>query len=1034
MYLLNNGMVPGIPISQLPQITNNTNLSLELNGSEQLAIARDTITYKTDIQEVGDYYYVSLGIDNLAALSGGWQDTFITVSNRSFFWDSVYSSVAATSSQWDSVYSTVNTLSDFWDGDFCNETVYLSTVSACNGAPIDMSNSSIGNINSLTATEIHSLSSFTHYQDILITELSGFRVEGDVDVVEKVGIGLPGKADEALHVQGNVQVDVGWVGLSGVENGGLGYLTRDETAGGIGLAGASNKLTENGGDGADLYVNNAGDTVTRGNLSVNTDQTISKVTVKGGDIAIDTNGNNNWGYIGQGPAGSGIGLRGAGASSLTESHLYVAQGGNVGIGTETPNTKLFIKGGSIKITDDLGTSAASIRDVGTIELAKDGGGALIDFKAALGTDFDSRIMSSATNNLDFFTGGDGNTQRSLRLTPDGDAIVTGVLSASCGNSEEWCDTTTLVRTSSAIWEKSTSVNVSATAPAQQDLTNGDLWFDSTNGDLFMYYIDEDESSSQWVDINALGGAGSVYCDTTLFLNQVSACNGEMYIEGIVNVDGQVDSNAPISTGDTGTSTKLFPDGRIEIRRDGAAPFIDFKSSANDYDTRIKSTTDGKLAFDVGGDGSIINNALVISNDGNVGLGYITPNHKLHIKDGDIALSSFVNGGNSGFITQDGTEGIGNEAGIGLCGNGSRLTSANPAGAGADLYVTDGGNTVVRNSLSVGVNINCTGNISLSGGSTPASGFNLNSNVGGLEIIDGQGTDNPYIDFKTSRSEGHDTRIIQQDNGLAFVTGGNTATTQKMIISDSGEVGINVLDPLEQLHVKGNIMVGEKVDDPTGLLPNHNYIRFAGTYADPGAFIGERRYDDSIQKSELLIFKGNDNGVLAPTTGPDRVRIAAGEFRFDSIGNTGITDGMTPDEVLTNGTFTNRFIIDADGIVGVGTESPNTNGILTTAGNIYVASTIAGGDGGFITANGTGSTIGGFENKGIGLVGNQSRLIDNGGVGADFYVTDTGTSVVRNTLVLRGNAQPINPDRGTMYYDNVNDEFKGWNGTVWVVLG
>ena len=1025
MYLLNNGMVPGIPISQLPQITNNTNLSLELNGSEQLAIARDTITYNTDIQEVGDYYYVSLGIDNLAALSGGWQDTFITVSNRSFFWDSVYSSVAATSSQWDSVYSTVNTLSDFWDGDFCNETVYLSTVSACNGAPIDMSNSSIGNINSLTATEIHSVSSFTHYQDILISELSGFEVGGSVEVAEKVTVGSLQRGAEALNVQGNVQVDVGWVGLSGVENGGLGFLTRDGTAGGIGLAGASNKLIENDGDGADLYVNSAGDAVTRGNLSVNTDQTISKVTVKGGDIAIDTNGNNNWGYIGQGPAGSGIGLRGAGASSLTESHLYVAQGGNVGIGTETPSNKLFIKGGTIKITDDPGTSAVSIRDVGTIELAKDGGGALIDFKAALGTDFDSRIVSNANNNLDFFTGGDGNTQRSLRITPDGDAIVTGVLSASCGNSEEWCDTTTVVQTSSAVWEKSTSVNVSATAPAQEDLTNGDLWFDSTNGDLFMYYVDEDESSSQWVDINALGGAGSVYCDTTLFLNQVSACNGEMFIEGTVNVDGHVDSNASISTRGTGTSTRLLPDGRIELRKDGGTPVIDFKSSANNYDTRIKSTTTGKLAFDVGGDGSIISNALVISSNGNIGIGELNPQNKLQIQDGDIALLGATIGG-AGFITQDGTIG-----GIGICGNSSRLIKS--GGVGADLYVTDGGVTYTRGSLTVGGNIIGTGNMSLSGGSTPASGFNLNSNVGGLEIIDAQGTDNPYIDFKTSRSEGHDTRIIQKDNGLAFVTGGDPVATQRMIISDSGEVGINVLDPLEQLHVKGNIMVGEKVADATGLLPNHNYIRFAGTYADTGAFIGERRYDGTVQKSELIIFNGNDNGILAPSTGPDRVRIASGEFRFDTIGDSGITDGMTPDEVLTNGIFTNRFIIDADGRVGIGNETPQSNGILTTEGNIYVASTIAGGDGGFITANGTGSP-GGFENKGIGLVGNQNRLADNGGVGADFYVTDTGKSVVRNALVLKGNAQPITPDEGTIYFDNVTKEFRGWDGTTWVLLG
>ena len=107
--------------------------------------------------------------------------------------------------------------------------------------------------------------------------------------------------------------------------------------------------------------------------------------------------------------------------------------------------------------------------------------------------------------------------------------------------------------------------------------------------------------------------------------------------------------------------------------------------------------------------------------------------------------------------------------------------------------------------------------------------------------------------------------------------------------------------------------------------------------------------------------------------------------------------------------------------------------MTTEGNIYVASTIAGGDGGFITANGTGSP-GGFENKGIGLVGNQNRLADNGGVGADFYVTDTGKSVVRNALVLKGNAQPITPDEGTIYFDNVTKEFRGWDGTTWVLLG
>ena len=881
-------MGPGIPISQLPLITN---YNLELNGSEQIAIARDSVTYKTDLLDVGNYYWTSLGIDNLAALSGGWQETFITVTNRSFFWDSVYSSVAATSGSWDSVYSTVNELSDYWDGDFCNETVFLSTVSGCGGEPINMSDSSLSNINSITANEIHTLSSFTHYQDILISELSGFEVGGSVEVAEKVTIGSLNKGAETLNVDGTVLVENGWISLSGTDNSGEAFITRDGTDGGIGFAGTANKLIENSGVGADLYIDNDGNTATRGNLSVNTDQTISLVTIKGGDIAIDSSSDNNWGFVGQGSAGSGIGFRGAGANISQQMDLYVAQGGKVGIGTETPGSKLTIVDGDIRLDNAANTSRTFVTDFGTIELCRDGGKAYIDFKDQIGEDFDSRIMHLSSNDLEFYTGGNGNTQKSLILTSDGDAIVHGTLSASCGNSEEWCSTTTTVESLSDAWNRSLSVSVSATPPPAYDRQNGDLWFDSSSGDLYMWYVDD--TSDQWIDINALGGAGSAYCDTTLFLNQVSACNGEMFIEGDVNVDGIVDSNTSIRAGSGDSDVRLLSEGSIEIKKDGAAPYIDFKSTQNDYDTRIKSTPAGALTFNVGGDGSIIADAFTISNDGNVGIGIFDPITTLHVNgtiraQGKISIDEGT-GGNKGFITQ-----IGTSNGIGFLGNSNR--------SNADLFVDDGGATFTRGSLTVGGSITGTGNVTLSGGTEPASGFLLNSNAGGIEIIDGAGTDNPYIDFKTSRNEGYDCRIIQNDDGLKFNTGGDGNTSTAVTIASSGRVDIG---------------------DFTNTVASSSSLRVLGQIA----------------------VNGNDDG------------------NFGFIGQGNNQDGIGLRGFGPASTNSYDLYVRDTGYVGIGTLDPYTK--LEVVGQITLTSTVAGGNSGFITNDGTG--VGALSSSGIGLV-------------------------------------------------------------------
>ena len=154
----------------------------------------------------------------------------------------------------------------------------------------------------------------------------------------------------------------------------------------------------------------------------------------------------------------------------------------------------------------------------------------------------------------------------------------------------------------------------------------------------------------------------------------------------------------------------------------------------------------------------------------------------------------------------------------------------------------------------------------------------------------------------------------------------------------GNIGIGTNDPGEKLQVDGNIRIG--------ISTTNNYIAFRGTFADgtnasgdgdesglwrrwTHTYIGERIYDYSLsgngQRSELLIFKGNDPGI---TYGPDRIRVLAGEFRVDV--HTGALAG-TFEQVGNSSLARNRLIITTTGNIGIGTENPLSK--LQVAGNI-----------------------------------------------------------------------------------------------------
>ena len=70
-------------------------------------------------------------------------------------------------------------------------------------------------------------------------------------------------------------------------------------------------------------------------------------------------------------------------------------------------------------------------------------------------------------------------------------------------------------------------------------------------------------------------------------------------------------------------------------------------------------------------------------------------------------------------------------------------------------------------------------------SSGGSGVHLRASEGCIEIV--RTAANPYIDFKSGFSEDFDCRIQQIDNGLSFLTGGDTTSFVRMSVDTSGRV-------------------------------------------------------------------------------------------------------------------------------------------------------------------------------------------------------------------------------------------------------
>ena len=116
----------------------------------------------------------------------------------------------------------------------------------------------------------------------------------------------------------------------------------------------------------------------------------------------------------------------------------------------------------------------------------------------------------------------------------------------------------------------------------------------------------------------------------------------------------------------------------------------------------------------------------------------------------------------------------------------------------------------------------------------------------------------------------------------------------------------------KLVVNGNLHIGNSTYS--------NFMSFGGTWSDgAGAqaasghtYIGERIYE-SPEKSELIIFKGNDPKIDGYDTGPDRIRYISALHEFQTYLSN--TQGTFFEVATTSSTIT-RMTIASDGAVAI----------------------------------------------------------------------------------------------------------------------
>ena len=615
-----------------------------------------------------------------------------------------------------------------------------------------------------------------------------------------------------------------------------------------------------------------------------------------------------------------------GISTVGTKHVLTLEGtGNVGIGTTTPSYALDVvgemqqSGQFLRINNQYATIRNTYSGGGSISL-QNGSTNLAVFAPtynSLYTNGTERVRIDNTGNV-----GIGSTTPSSRLTVSGNAFFGGNLIATGTVQFTGITDGFLVADSSGNVTASSTLSTSF-IPDAYLLNTGDTATGDYNFDSDTFVIDS---------VNNRVGIGTGTPQTKL------------------QVMGTATGGLPSSTEKGAFQISFTNTNGLSFGSISAAPYPNYIQS---IDYRNGSSATYPLALNPSG--------------GNVGIGTTSPETKLHV-DGSGSQTIKISSGNQSYVTTI-TNNISTSAGLVIANGTNYEVLTHGTGSGTKLNFENGTFDVQYRDASK-LTVNALGNVGI-GTTTPSSKLDVHSSGQAVVEIDG-GTTSSEVSFRESGTEawraGYDFSnnwffVRDQVSGTNPFVIKDTASSNSLVISTGGNVGIGTTSPSSKLHIAGNTKI-----DGTGSTIGRANIANGSLLVGSTLGIDE---NELYFNAAAYIGTLGSNALSIDTAGSTRIYITG-------AGNVGIGD-TSPASLFTVGTG-DAFQVNSSGAIAAATG-------ITSSGTITLSSLTNG----LLYANGSGvlsatSTL-------------STSLIP------DAYVLNTGDTITGN-LVFGGSTANI----------------------------